>query len=1237
MKKLFLIILLGLISFVSIGQTTYINGATGNGNFEAGAGSWNIVNQTTNMWFIGTNYFCNGTRGGYVGTAVGNNNYTNSIVQISHLYHNITNFVAGETQISLSFNYRGQGESTYDGLQVFLTDAPPVAGTACLVADQIGSIWYNLQAGCTTANITIPSTYAGTNKYLVFQWKNDGSLGSSPAITVDDVILTSTVFNCNTALGTGVTNIPLLPYTQNGQTTCGFINDITSSNVVNVCGSTLYYDGEDRVYIFTPITSGEITINLTSTGTWTGIMLYNGCPFTTGTCVGNSQSSSGNKTLTVCVTAGQTYYLIIDSYPSPTCNPYDINITSPIGCSGTPNNGTVSASVNPITCASPSSVLTGSGLSVGCGISYQWQSSPTGGAPWTNITGATNTTVTVSPIVNTYYRIVTTCSGSGLSNNSSSIYVTTTVTPPANDNCTGALVLTVNADLACGVVTAGTTLCATNSGIAACVGTGADDDVWFRFVATNTNLNTTITNTGGSSDCVHEIFTGTCGSLTSVACSDPESSAWTGLTVGNTYYIRVHTYGSGTNSQFNICLGTPPPPPTNDDPCGAISLNVNTGSCSYQTAILNTSTTATVGIPAPGCGSLGPDIWFTAVVPASGRLIIDISPSGGPTDMCMAWYTGPNCSNINSLIECDDDDSQNGSMPMICRTGVACTVPGDCAQNATLTPGTLIYVRVWEYGGGTFGPFDICAYEPQPPGAASTCASATVINSLPFSDAGQTTCCRVNDYTTATSICVSSYQDGEDFLYTYTPSANTTIDITLTGTLSYTGLFVTERCPTAGGASCIAQATSATGNPTLCGVSLTAGKIYYIMIDTDPTPNCTPFNINISSSSSPTCGLNYTISPIAFAPDLNNGTNIALPIDDRFSSSYVPIGFPFCFDGYQFTQLLVSSNGYVIFDPIGCASNLPGSNATPGAWSEYSIESAIPNTTDAPRNAILFPWQDIGPHLGGTIKYQVLGTAPNRRFVLTYADIPYYDCETQLFTGQLKLFETTNNIEIHLNNKEVCTTWTYSYPGVGILGLHNYNGTVAKVPTGHNFSTQWTANNEAWRFTCNCVGCIIPLPVQLVNFYAVCDGITTTLNWTTSSEENNDHFIVEKSNDAVTFETVITVGGAGNSNTIKDYSYVINSSDNAYYRLSQVDFDGKKTIHNVIYSNCYQEESINIYPNPANVGEEIEITGKFMNITVCDVLGKEIDIIRNGNKISNLAYGVYFVKIDNKMFKLIVR
>ncbi|MDQ3046853.1 MAG: hypothetical protein M3R27_04835, partial [Bacteroidota bacterium] len=119
-----------------------------------------------------------------------------------------------------------------------------------------------------------------------------------------------------------------LPFSGAGLTNCGSVDNYTSANTV-ACGSNLYVGGEDMLYAFTPTTSGPITINMTSTSSWAGMFLYAGCP-TTGTCVGNITGSSGSPSLTATVTAGVTYYLMIDSWPAPSCHPsYSLSISAP--------------------------------------------------------------------------------------------------------------------------------------------------------------------------------------------------------------------------------------------------------------------------------------------------------------------------------------------------------------------------------------------------------------------------------------------------------------------------------------------------------------------------------------------------------------------------------------------------------------------------------------------------------------------------------------------------------------------------------------------------------------------------------------------------------------------------------------------------------------------------------------------------------------------------------------------
>ena len=159
-------------------------------------------------------------------------------------------------------------------------------------------------------------------------------------------------------------------------------------------------------------------------------------------------------------------------------------------------------------------------------------------------------------------------------------FTTTATLPPANDNCSGAVLLTVNPDLACGTTTPANTLGASLSMAAAPCNGNPDDDVWFKFVATSSTHTIALSNivsTGSSSasDMYFQVLGGGCGSQASLLCSDPNTGTLTGLTPGETYYVRVYTYsGAGYNTSFNICIGTPPPPPVNDACSGAIDLTV---------------------------------------------------------------------------------------------------------------------------------------------------------------------------------------------------------------------------------------------------------------------------------------------------------------------------------------------------------------------------------------------------------------------------------------------------------------------------------------------------------------------------------------------------------------------------------------------------------------------------------------------------------------------------------------
>jgi hypothetical protein len=485
---------------------------------------------------------------------------------------------------------------------------------------------------------------------------------------------------------------------------------------------------------------------------------------------------------------------------------------------------------------------------------------------------------------------------------------------------------------------------------------------------------------------------------------------------------------------------------------------------------------------------------------------------------------------------------------------------------------------------------------------------------------------------------------GEDYVFSYTPAANITIDISLANTLSYTGVFITQGCPNLGGSTCIASNTNSSGNPSICAVALTGGVTYYIIVDTDPSPPCTPFDININQdNAATTCNLAYTAATMAFssADPLSTGTLLTFP-DDHFATAYTPIGFNFCFDGIQYSQLLVSSNAYLIFDPLYCFTNLPTSNATPSSYSAWSISGAIPNTTNAPRNAILGPWHDIDPGVAGNIRYTTYGTTPNQRFVVSYQNVAMFSCNSTLFSGQIKLFETTNAIEVHLAAKNLCTTWN---SGQAILGLHNYNGTIAVVPAGgYNAPTQWTATNKAWQFTTSCATCLILLPVDISSFTGKKYSETANqLEWNTASEKNAKQFVIDRSTDGISFQTIGVVH-TKNIASGTSYSYMDNIPDKTqtyYYRLTSIDLNGIETKSGLlaIERKQYVFNAFSLYPNPATTSftleAEVNAPGKVKIITYDifgNIAGEQLTDLVNGYNaieisVEKYAAGMYYVKV----------
>ncbi|PKR80880.1 hypothetical protein CW751_06840 [Brumimicrobium salinarum] len=308
-------------------------------------------------------------------------------------------------------------------------------------------------------------------------------------------------------------------------------------------------------------------------------------------------------------------------------------------------------------------------------------------------------------IVGQTYKIRIYHYGVGSGTGDFSICLTNPLNAPSNDDCINATPLSVNSSC---VYQSFDNIGATAS-IPGCAG-NADEDVWFSFVATNSVQEISV-NPSSTMDAVVQLFTGTCGSLTSLYCEDLSFSGGIetvnaiGLIPGQVYYFRVYDYYTGRTGTFDVCVkGAPTPAPINDEPCSAIKIPTVTSECTYST-FTNVGATASPHPRPTDCDGNGTsggysinskDVWFEITVPPSGQLSITSQPNmgaGSISDGVMALYGGT-CSNLAGIY-CSDDFSYPGSandnLPYIERSG--------------LTPGSTVYLRYYGYGvsEGTFG------------------------------------------------------------------------------------------------------------------------------------------------------------------------------------------------------------------------------------------------------------------------------------------------------------------------------------------------------------------------------------------------------------------------------------------------------------------------------------------------------------------------------------------------------
>lgn len=235
-------------------------------------------------------------------------------------------------------------------------------------------------------------------------------------------------------------------------------------------------------------------------------------------------------------------------------------------------------------------------------------------------------------------------------------------------------------------------------------------------------------------------------------------------------------------------------------------------------------------------------------------------------------------------------------------------LPGTLAGGVEYFVNVIPYNAIGEATGCTEYSFTVPV-----PNTGSTCADPIVVTDLPYTTTDNTSNYFDSIYegSPGTSGCgsTSSYLNGNDVVYAYTPDSDTSVTINLSPTETYAGMFVYGSCEDIG-TNCLAGAVNGNASAPLsiAEFAVTAGQTYYIVISTWPSPQTTAYTLNIVENTCVSASATYTV-----VSDCESGTDqffVDVEVLDLGSATSLAIN-----DNQSSTEVVVSVAGVTQFGP----------------------------------------------------------------------------------------------------------------------------------------------------------------------------------------------------------------------------------------------------------------------------------------------------------------------------------
>ena len=278
-------------------------------------------------------------------------------------------------------------------------------------------------------------------------------------------------------------------------------------------------------------------------------------------------------------------------------------------------------------------------------------------------------------------------------------------------------------------------------------------------------------------------------------------------------------------------------------------------------------------------------------------------------------------------------------------------------------------------------------------------------------------------------------------------------------------------------------------------------------------------------------------------------------------------------------------------------------------------------------HSILTDYQSRPGGGSGLLRIYEFDPSLNKVSVKTYS--PYTDLyetdansQFELSFNMLPLIGQVNNVP---SGTAPCYSWTdLEYATDYEWGMELYDG-------------QNITMGPMWSFTTPVES---SLPVTLLDFFARIENTKVKLSWKTASEFNNDHFEIERSKEGAGFSKVGEIAGRGNSTGLQQYIFYDEQpiAGKAFYRLKQVDIDGRFEYSNIQSVLSDDRRSVVFFPNPVYGSGIINIylnkpVRRQMKILIHDMSGRELFSESKNNVQNNiqikpkLSPGIYILQI----------